>query len=332
MEPQNPSNSSNIACTSEVKWQKNYKQKKQKTREKKQVVKSLAAMALADHDHEASDHSSGQTKKARESSDSLSSTTHLTQKHGQHEVAHDTQGGEAKKMMAGTSTPTSYAGVAKACNQKLTMTRKECEGDGGMERMDLHEVQSAITKMISILGFLVRIDCTFIFEDKVLMICKNEKTLEWAKHVGKAIALSLVDHQGYDAKGLKDLPPAKTFRIWLSEDEGLSITDTLMLVSLCNAKISHMDLEVKQSAKGNEGLLHVVSVWVPSLTLLKELQYSPYAGYQRVQFQKKKSAKQYQNLEVSSRSPKNDGTCETTTDTAEFGTSAGTEKLTTSST
>ena len=39
---------------------------------------------------------------------------------------------------------------------------------------------------------------------------------------------------------------------------------------------------------------------------LKELNYNPYAGYRRVQFQKKKSAKQFQNLETSSRSPKGD--------------------------
>ena len=55
---------------------------------------------------------------------------------------------------------------------------------------------------------------TFTFEDKMLIICKD-KTLEWAKHVVEAIQPSLVDHQGYDAKGPKDLPPAKIFGIWL---------------------------------------------------------------------------------------------------------------------
>ena len=74
-------------------------------------MKGLAGMSLADLDQESSDHSSGQTKKARESSDSLSSTTNLPQKRGQHEVAHDMQGGKAKKTTAGTSTPTSYAGL-----------------------------------------------------------------------------------------------------------------------------------------------------------------------------------------------------------------------------
>ena len=96
-------------------------------------MKSLAAMTLSDHDHESSDHSFGQTKRARESSDSLSSTTNLPKKRGRHEVAHDMQGGKAKKMTAGTSTRTGYAGVVKASNQKLTIARKESEGNGGMD-------------------------------------------------------------------------------------------------------------------------------------------------------------------------------------------------------
>ena len=73
------------------------------------------------------------------------------------------------------------------------------------------------------------------------------------KHVLEAIVPSLVVHQGYDAKGPKDLPLAKTFGIWLPEDDGLSISDTLTLVSCCNAKISCTDLETKHSAKWNEG-------------------------------------------------------------------------------
>ena len=235
------------------------KLRKKKKREKKRVMKGLAGMSVADLDQESFDHSSGQTKRARESSDSLSSTTNLPQKRGRHEVAHDMQGGKAKKTIAGTSTPASYAAAVKASNQKLTITRKESEGDGGMDNMDLREIQSAITKMIlrTDSGFLVRIERTFIFEGKVLMICKDEKTLEWAKQVVEAIVPSLVVHQGYDAKGpKKDLPLAKTFGIWLPEDDGLSISDTLTLVSRCNAKISCTDLVTKHSAKWNEGVLH----------------------------------------------------------------------------
>ena len=117
-------------------------------------------------------------------------------------------------MMAGTSSPTSYAGAVKASNQKLTIMRKESEGDGGMDNMDLREVQSAITKMIlrTDLGFLVRIERTCIFEDKVLMISKNEKTLERAKHVVETIVPSMVGHQGYDAKSPKNFASSKNFR------------------------------------------------------------------------------------------------------------------------
>ena len=52
-------------------------------------MRGLAGMTLADHDPESSDHSSGQTKQARESSDSLSSSTNLPQKRGRHDVVHD---------------------------------------------------------------------------------------------------------------------------------------------------------------------------------------------------------------------------------------------------
>ena len=290
-------------------------------------------MTLADHDPEPSDHSFGQTKREWESSDSLSSSTNLPQKRGRHDVTYGKHGGKAKEMMAGTSTPASYDAAVKASNQKLAITRKESEGDSGIDNMDLREVQSAITKMIlhTDPGFLVRIERTFIFEGKVLMICKDEKILEWAKQVVEAIVPSLVVHQGYDANGPKDLPPAKIFGDWLSEDESLSISDTFTLVSRCNAKISRRDLETKHSAKGNGGVLHVVSVREPSLTTLKKLNYNPYAGYRRVQFQKKKSAKQFQNLETSSRSPKGDETYEAIMDTADPGTSADTKKPTTSS-
>ena len=187
VELQNPSNSSDVACSSEVKRGKNY-EKKTKRKEKKRVMKGLAGMTFADHDPESSDHSSGQTKRARESSDSLSSSTNLSQKRELHDVAYGKQGGKAKGMMAGTSTSASYAGAVKASNQKLTITRKESEGDGGMDNLDLREAQSAITKMIlrTDTGFLVRIERTFIFEGKVLVICKDEKTLEWAKHVVEA--------------------------------------------------------------------------------------------------------------------------------------------------
>ena len=49
VEPQNPSNSSDVACRSEVKRGKNY-EKKRKRGEKKRMMAGLAGMTLADHD------------------------------------------------------------------------------------------------------------------------------------------------------------------------------------------------------------------------------------------------------------------------------------------
>ena len=79
-----------------------------------------------------------------------------------------------------------------------------------MDSTVLRKVQSAMTKMIlhSDPSFLVRIERIFIFEEKALMICTDEKTMGWAKHVVEAIAPFLVGHQSYDAKTSKDLPPA----------------------------------------------------------------------------------------------------------------------------
>ena len=82
------------------------------------------------------------------------------------------------------------------------------------------------------------------------------RNLGVGKHVLEAIVPFLVVHQCYDAKGPKDLPLAKTFGIWLPEDDGLSISDTPYTVSRSNAKISCTDLETKHSAKWNEGVLH----------------------------------------------------------------------------
>ena len=100
-------------------------------------------------------------------------------------------------------------------------------------------------------GFLVQVKRNFIFGGKGLMICKDEKTLEWAKHEVETIVPSLVVHQGYDAEIPKDLPSANNFGIWLPEDKGLSISDTLTLVFRCNAEISRRDLKKKHSAKEN---------------------------------------------------------------------------------
>ena len=175
-------------------------------------MRGLAGMTLADHEPESLDHSSSQTKQGGESSAFLFSSTNLPQKRGRRDFAYGKQGGKAKEMIAGTSTPASYAGAVKISNQKLTITRKESEGGGGMDNMDLREVQGAITKMILRTDpcFFVHIERTFIFEGKVLMICKDEKTLEWAKRVVEAIVPSLVVH--HQCKRPKRLASSKNLR------------------------------------------------------------------------------------------------------------------------
>ena len=77
--------------------------------------------------------------------------------------------------------------------------------------------------------------------------------MEWAKHVVEAIVPSLVVHQGYDAKGPKDLPLAKTFGIWLPEDDGLSISDTLTLVSVVMQKSVVQIWKQSIQRSGNKG-------------------------------------------------------------------------------
>ena len=91
-------------------------------------MRGLAGMTLADHDPESSRHSSGQTKRARESSDSLSSSTNLPQKRGRHDVAYGMQGGKAKEMIAGTSTPASYAGAVKTSKKNEPSREKNQKG------------------------------------------------------------------------------------------------------------------------------------------------------------------------------------------------------------
>ena len=73
-------------------------------------------MALTDHNPELSDHSTGQSKRSRETLASPTSTTNLWQKRERHEVIHGYQRDKTKKMTAGKITPTSYAGAVKAGN------------------------------------------------------------------------------------------------------------------------------------------------------------------------------------------------------------------------
>ena len=76
-----------------------------------------------------------------------------------------------------------------------------------MEALDLRVILGAINRMIlkSKLNFSVRIERTFIHTGIVLMICCDKKSLELPQKVVQAIATTLMDHQGYEARGLLNM-------------------------------------------------------------------------------------------------------------------------------
>ena len=257
-------------------------------------MKGMSSLHLTSSwQEQASSSSSGQTKRPRDSTGSQKSN--LEQKRGRFDDGNVEQRGIYKTPTKSNrgNTPTSYAGVVKSGGLKLVVTRKESEGKDSMNNTDLCEIQGAITKMILRMdpGFFVRVERTFLFEGKVLMICKDEKTLEWAKRVIGAIEPIPGKHPGYVARGPKDYPPAKSFGIWIPDSEGLNANEVLTLINRCNSEIQRKDMRPRYSAKGDGGILHVVAVQEPSLTALKKLDLALYAGYRRMQFQAEKETK-----------------------------------------
>ena len=121
------------------------------------------------------------------------------------------------------------------------------------------------------------------------MICYDEKSLEWAQVIVRAIAPTSVDHQGYEARGPKDAIKSETFGIWLPDNEGLEIKNVLELVDRCNPEIHLKDIRHKYKSKVSGGMLHVVVVQEPLLQAIEELEWAPFAGFRRVQFQKQDS-------------------------------------------
>ena len=157
---------------------------------------------------------------------------------------------------------------------------------------DLRVIQGVINQTIlkSKMDFSVRIERTFIQKGRILMICYDEKSLEWAQEVVRAIAPTSMNHQGCKARCPKDAIKSEIFGIWLPDNEGLDIKNVLKLVDRCNPDIHLRDIRVKYSAKGSGGMLHVVAVQEvqePSLDSLEEWDWARFAGCRRVQFQKR---------------------------------------------
>ena len=137
------------------------------------------------------------------------------------------------------------------------------------------------------MDFSGRIERTFIHKGRILMICYDEKSLEWAQEVVRAIAPTSMNHQGYEARDPKDAIKSQTFGIWLPDNEGQDIKNVLKLVDRCNPDTHLRNNRFKYSSKGSGGMLHVVAVQEPSLDSLEEWDWAPFAGCRRVQFQKR---------------------------------------------
>ena len=121
------------------------------------------------------------------------------------------------------------------------------------------------------------------------MICYDEKFLEWAQEVVRAVPPPSMNHRGYEARGPKDIKSA-TFGVWLPDNEGLEIKNVLELVDRCNPDIHLKNIKLKYNAKGSGGMLHVVAVQEPSLKSLEKWDWASCAGFRRVQFQKQKQS------------------------------------------
>ena len=231
-------------------------------------------------------------KRSKESSSTQSTpTSNPKQKRGRVEPEHAEQEGTKQAEEAGTSITASYAGAVGTSNQKLVVTRKGSNGDTLMEESDLRIIQRAIKQKIlkTKLDFSVRIERTFIHSGRVLLICYDEKSVEWAQEVVRAVPPPSMDHRGYEARGPKDIK-LEIFGVWLPDNEGLEIKNVLELVDRCNPDIHLKDIKLKYDAKGSGEMLHVVAVQEPSLKSLEKWDWAPFAGFRRVQFQKQKQS------------------------------------------
>ena len=184
------------------------------------MLKRMTGLHLSLLQQEQALPSSSETpKRPRESSGSTPNTQH---KQSQFDAGNVEQKGESEHKPFSSNTSTSYAGALKAGGIKLEVSRKVSEERCGMMNdCDLRVIQSAITRMIlrSNPGFLIQVERTFLHKGKVLLICKDDKTLVSAKNVIKEIRPSAENHPGYEARGPRDAPPYKTFGIWIPDDE-----------------------------------------------------------------------------------------------------------------
>ena len=205
--PQNPSTSMDVGSTSEWRPGKNY-ERNQRRKQRKRLLKGIKSITLDPGSDLPSASNSVSMKRSRESSSTQSTpTSNPKQKRGRVEPQHAEQKGTKQAEVAGTSITASYAGAVRTSNQKLVVTRKGSNDDTPMEESDLRIIQGAINQRIlrTKLDFSVRIERTFIHSGRVLLICYDEKSLEWAQEVVRAVPPPSMDHRGYEARGPKDV-------------------------------------------------------------------------------------------------------------------------------
>ena len=196
--PQNPLTSTDVGSASEWRPGKNY-ERNQRRMKRKRLLKGIKSITLSNPGSDLPTASNSVSmKRSRESSSTQSiPTSNPKQKRGRVEPEHAEQKGTKEAEEAGTSITASYAGAVRTSNQKLVVTRKGSNGDTPMEESDLRIIQGAINQEIlkTKLDFSVRIERTFIHSGRVLFICYDEKSLEWAQEVVRAVPPPSMDHR-----------------------------------------------------------------------------------------------------------------------------------------
>jgi len=131
----------------------------------------------------------------------LSGASNLTTPNSHQPTKRFRSGVEAVAEQGADTGGCSYSRAVTSGGQHLIVNKKEAEEDP-MEQSDLREVQRAIDRTLlkSDPGFLVRIERTYLHEGKAHVVCRDEKTLEWAKQVVLAIETTS-GHPGYEARG-----------------------------------------------------------------------------------------------------------------------------------
>lgn len=217
------------------------------------------------------------------------------------------QDSQAKPKEGGTKA--SYAKVAQAGGFTLVVQKREEEEFVPVVEDDRWDIAHAIGKAVfqAPKEFFPHIMRTVLHGNEIRVVCENMQTLEWAKEVISGTQPKSAESHRYAAWGPNDLPPGKTYGVWLPERTKFSIKETLSLVERCNAGLSAREMEPKWQTPGKGGVLHVVEVRGQSLESLKELNLLVWAGASQIRFQEKKKGKEKQSADGTQSQPEGSG-------------------------